>query len=148
LEALYTIGYEKTRLRQFITRLKEAEVDAVLDTRRRPNGGLAGYARQEDLSFLLQSGFGIDYVYLEDLAPADWLLKQFKQDKDWEAYEIAFRAQMEERAMIARAVPVLERYRHPCLLCYDRRPERCHNRLLAEGVRAIYPDLPVHHLLG
>lgn len=146
MEALFTIGFTKKTLERFIALLRAAEVDAVVDVRRFNTSRLAGWATREDLGFLLREGFGIDYVHVPELAPTPEMLKQLRAERDWQAYDAAFRALMTETAMLEQAAPVLARYRRPCLLCSEHLPDECHRRLLAEAIQAATPALPVHHL--
>jgi len=146
LEALYTIGYTKKSLERFVTLLREAGVDAVVDVRRFNTSQLAGWAKRDDLAFLLRSAFGIAYVHLPALAPTPEMLKSLRASRDWWAYDTAFRALMAETAMVKQAAPVLSGFRRPCLLCAEHQPAECHRRLLAEAFQAAMPGLAVHHL--
>jgi len=46
---LYTIGYQRKPLATFISQLREAGVDAVIDVRLRNTSHLAGYTKRDDL---------------------------------------------------------------------------------------------------
>ncbi len=146
MRPLFTIGYTAKPLRRFIALLREAGVDGVIDIRRHNTSQLAGFAKRDDLEFLLGEGFGIGYVHCPELAPTEEILKRYHQDKDWEAYAPAYQALIEEREMVARAREALCRYARPCLLCAEPGAERCHRRLLAEALAASDPDLEVIHL--
>jgi uncharacterized protein (DUF488 family) len=146
VDALYTIGYTRKPLERFIRLLQEAQVDAVVDIRRFNTSQLAGWAKRDDLAFLLRSAFGIDYVHLPELAPTPEMLKKLKKERDWPVYDRSFRTLMVETQMLAQAAPVLARFRRPCLLCSEHTAEACHRRLLAEALQAQTPELVVHHL--
>lgn len=148
MEALYTIGYTKKSLERFIGLLQGAGVDAVVDVRRFNTSQLAGWAKRDDLAFILRAAFGIDYVHLPSLAPTPEMLRDLRGSGDWPAYDTRFRALMTETAMLEAAAPVLARFRRPCLLCAEHTPEECHRRLLAEALQAQTPGLAVHHLTG
>jgi len=113
----------------------------VVDIRRRPDGGLLGYARQRDLPWIL-SLVGIDYWYLPELAPPDDLLARYREDRDWDAYvpeftERVLRTPAGEAALRA----IVEDPRVPALWCIEPTSERCHRRLVAERLPG-----PVCHL--
>lgn len=146
MERLLTIGYTRKSLQRFVELLREAGADAVIDTRRHNTSQLAGFAKREDLSFLLREGFGIGYEHRLELAPAAEILARYRQDRDWPSYVTAFEQLMEETGMAAVAREVLAPYRRPCLLCAEESPERCHRRLLAERVQRLIPGLEVVHL--
>jgi uncharacterized protein (DUF488 family) len=117
-----------------------------VDIRRRNTSQLAGFAKREDLAFLLREGFGIAYEHRPELAPTEELLTWRRRGGDWPAYVEAFERLMEERDMEVEARAALEPYRRPCLLCAEDRPDECHRRLLAERLQAAVPGLEVVHL--
>ena len=143
---LFTVGHTKKSLRRFVELLRNAEVDAVIDIRLNTSSQLMGYAKAEDLSFVLET-LGISYLHLPELAPTKELLQRYRGDKDWEAYESEFTELMKERGAASVAREALSRFSQPCLLCSEDKPDKCHRRLVAEIVAAEYPDTEVGHLL-
>jgi uncharacterized protein YeaO (DUF488 family) len=121
-------------------------VETVIDTRRRPDSPLSGYARKRDLPFILaQSAIG--YEHKPELAPPDDLLDRYRQDKDWPAYVGEF----EERVLNSRAAEatmreLLMRTKTLALLCSEPTAERCHRRLVAERMKTFAPALKIRHL--
>ena len=74
MPTLYTIGFTQLSLSDFVGLLRAAGVDAVVDTRLRNTSQLAGWAKRDDLAFLLREGFGIAYEHVTPFAPSDALL--------------------------------------------------------------------------
>jgi uncharacterized protein (DUF488 family) len=148
MPTLYTIGFTQLALAEFIGLLRGAGVDAVIDTRLRNTSQLAGWAKRDDLAFLLREGFGMAYEHVEPFAPTDELLDGYRSGRDWDSYAAAYRALLAERdaATIGRAL--LERYHAPCLLCSEPTPDRCHRRLLAEYLAQQLRGIVITHLLG
>lgn len=143
-----TIGFGKKGAERFTQLLKDASVSIVTDTRRRPDSPLSGYARQRDLPFILRAA-GIRYEYRPELAPPDWLLDRYRQDKDWSAYERDFDAFVLDTPAAEDAMKaLLERSRTEtaALLCSEPTPERCHRRLVAERMKRLDPELQIVHL--
>ena len=143
-----TIGFGKKGAERFTKLLKDASVSVVVDTRRRPDSSLSGYARQRDLPFILRSA-GIGYEYRPELAPPDWLLDRYRTDKDWKAYERDFAAFVLATPSAEAAMKeLLDRSRSEvgALLCSEPTPERCHRRLVAERMRELEPGLGIVHL--
>ncbi len=89
---LYTIGFTKKSAERFFTLLKSNGVQCLVDIRLRPNGQLAGFARQSDLPYFLTELAWCDYQHIADLAPTDEILSQYRDDKDWPRYEQRFEA--------------------------------------------------------
>lgn len=143
---VYTVGFTRKSLRQFVGLLLEAGVDAIIDVRLRNRSQLAGFAKQDDLAFLLREGFGIEYEHCPDLAPTPEILDAYKAGDAWSAYEGAFLCLLEERQATSIGQRILSRYQRPCLLCAEPAPDRCHRRLVAEWWLGRLPDLCVIHL--
>lgn len=146
MPTIYTIGYTRKSLRQFIGLLREAGVEAVIDVRLRNTSQLAGFAKRDDLAFLLRQGFGIAYEHVVELAPTAEILDAYKKDHDWSAYERAYQQLLAERDALVIGQQLLARYQRPCLLCAEDTPRHCHRRLLAEYLAERISDLEIVHL--
>ena len=143
---VYTMGYKGKSLQVFIDHLRAANVDAVIDIRLRNTSHLAGYTKRDDLAFLLREGFGIAYEHHPELAPTAEIREAYLADGDWAAYERQFVPLLVERQAEIVGQHILARYRTPCLLCAEAKPDHCHRRLVAEYWAANFPGLVVGHL--
>jgi uncharacterized protein (DUF488 family) len=146
MPTVYTIGFQRKPLSEFIELLRQAGVDAVIDVRLRNTSQLAGYTKKDDLAFLLNEGFGIAYEHHPELAPTDDILDAYRQDKDWAVYEARFDPLLAARQAEQAGCAVLSRYQSPCLLCAEPTADQCHRRLVAEYWAAHIPDLTIVHL--
>jgi uncharacterized protein (DUF488 family) len=143
---VYTMGYKGKSLQVFIDHLRAANVDAVIDIRLRNTSHLAGYTKRDDLAFLLREGFGIAYEHHPELAPTAEIREAYLADGDWAAYERQFVPLLVERQAEIVGQHILARYRAPCLLCAEAKPDHCHRRLVAEYWATNFPGLVVGHL--
>jgi uncharacterized protein (DUF488 family) len=148
MPTLYTIGFTQLALAEFVGLLRGAGVDAVIDTRLRNTSQLAGWAKRDDLAFLLREGFGIAYEHIPLFAPSDELLDGYHADRDWDAYVPVYRGLLAERPTLDLGRQLLERYCAPCLLCSEPTPDRCHRRLLAEYLAEQLGGIVITHLLS
>src|SRR5262245_31747998 len=146
MPTIYTIGFTQLSLAEFIGLLRGAGVDALVDTRLRNTSQLAGWAKRDDLAFLLREGFGIAYEHIPPFAPSDELLDRYHSDRDWEAYVPIYRDLLATRPILDLARGMFERYQAPCLLCSEPTPDRCHRRLLAEYLAEHLHGVVVTHL--
>lgn len=143
---LCTIGFAQKSLRRFIHLLQSAGVTKLIDTRLHNTSQLAGFAKKDDLSFILET-FSIEYEHVPDLAPTDDILKRFKKvDKDWQAYERAFNQLLEERQAAKLWTSPVFASRVICLLCAEHAAHYCHRRLVAEHFKSVYPEIEIRHL--
>ena len=70
--AVSTIGFTKTTAERFFERLLNAGVKKVVDVRLHNTSQLAGFAKADDLAYLLKKIGGIEYVHQPLLAPHPW----------------------------------------------------------------------------
>ncbi|MEW6097089.1 MAG: DUF488 domain-containing protein [bacterium] len=143
---VYTIGFTKKSLREFIALLKKAKVDLVVDVRLNNSSQLAGYSKGTDLAFLLKEGFGIDYRHEIKLAPTKEILKRFKADDDWEQYTKDFVALLKSRKVIVELGKELMSKGTICLLCTEATANKCHRRLIAEYWAKELDGVEIFHL--
>jgi uncharacterized protein (DUF488 family) len=146
MPTIYTIGYTKKSLEEFIRRLRDADVEAVIDVRLRNTSQLAGFSKRDDLAFLLREGFGIEYEHKPELAPTPDILEAYKAGGEWEAYEQSFRQLLDEREAEDAGRDVLSRFQRPCLLCSEPDADQCHRRLVAEWWKKHLPNITIIHL--
>lgn len=142
---LFTIGFAKKNLKTFIGKLQQAGVAKVVDIRLRNTSQLAGYAKKDDLEYVLGL-VGIGYEHRTELAPTDEILDGFKKKKlSWQDYERMFKELLAQRKPVQRISLVSEKG-PVCLLCAEDKPAHCHRRLVAEYYGAHIKGLDIKHL--
>jgi uncharacterized protein (DUF488 family) len=146
MRTVFTIGHTQTSLEHFVRRLQDAAADAVIDVRLRNTSQLAGFAKRDDLAFILREGFGIEYEHRLELAPTVEMLDAHKAGGDWSTYEREFQLLLAERDATATGRELLTRYQRPCLLCAEPAADLCHRRLVAEWWSEQIGDLEITHL--
>lgn len=146
MPTVYTLGFQRKSLSDFIGLLRESGVQAVIDIRLRNTSQLSGYTKRDDLAFLLREGFGIDYEHHLELAPTDDIIDSYRKDKDWSSYEKALVSLLKERQAEEAGTEILSRYQAVCLLCSEPSADHCHRRLVAEYWAEHMPDLDIVHL--
>ena len=143
---LYTIGFTQKSAEIFFGLLRQHGIRRLVDIRLNPGGQLAGFAKQNDLPYLLANLANCKYVYAPELAPTKEILQDFLKDSDWPHYATLFEALMDERQ-----VPGIMNHADfedsvSCLLCSEPTPEQCHRRLVAERLARSWLDVEVIHL--
>ena len=140
-----TIGFSKKDLREFIRRLKNAGVKKVIDIRLNNTSQLAGYAKKQDLEFILEL-VGIGYEHCLAFAPDDALMNEYKEKKiSRTEFERRFEQLLEERNALAG----FDLQNEPdivCLLCSEDKPTDCHRLLVAEKMQKYYDGVVINHL--
>ncbi|HLJ64442.1 MAG TPA: DUF488 domain-containing protein [Stellaceae bacterium] len=129
--SLYTIGYEKAGLSDFIATLGKAGIATLIDVRALPLSRRAGFSKRQ-LQAAVEDA-GMRYVHLRALGtPPEG--REAHRRRDWNRFwrivdvklgsdEAAL--ELQHAAELAAAAPV-------CLLCYEGDPHICHRRRVAE----------------
>jgi uncharacterized protein (DUF488 family) len=143
---LYTIGFTQKSLRQFVDLLRAADVDGVVDIRLNNTSQLAGFAKRDDLAFILEL-CGIGFLEEKRLAPTPDILEAYHHDYDWAAYVAGFEVLLAERPLADVLASIEKCFERPCLLCAEPEPSRCHRRLVADAFTQLRPGLDVRHLM-
>lgn len=140
-----TIGFSKKSLRTFASALQHHKVDRVIDTRLQNTSQLAGFAKKDDLAFILQL-LNIDYLHDLSLAPTEELLKAIKQKEiSWGEFETTFTALLQQRKVETRMDEWIGD-RVPCFLCSEEKPHHCHRKLVVDYLREFDHRLEIVHL--
>jgi len=145
MATIYTIGFTQKPLRRFVDILQTAGVDAVIDIRLRNVSQLAGWAKRDDLAFILEL-LDISYEHQPDLAPTSDILDRYRKDEDWSAYVRKFQPLLRERNAQVIGQAIFQRHSAPCLLCSEATADQCHRRLVAEFWAKHLPNLQIIHL--
>lgn len=143
---IYTIGFAKKNLRTFIKKLQLAGITKVIDIRLHNTSQLAGYAKKDDLEYIL-SLVGIGYEHHPELAPTEEILNGYKKKKlSWQDYEGKFKEVLTQRNPMQGINFINEKGGTICLLCAEDKPIQCHRRLVAEYYSTNIEGLQIKHL--
>lgn len=144
---LYTIGFTQKNAETFFELLRQNGVRCLIDIRLKPNGQLAGFAKQSDLPYFLDKLVcGCQYIYMPELAPTEDILNEYRKSRDWQQYAQHFERLMDERN-IPKTLKKEDFTSEPCcLLCSEPTPEKCHRRLVAERLATYWTDMEIIHL--
>jgi uncharacterized protein (DUF488 family) len=142
---LYTIGFTKKTAAQFFELLIRNNVKRLIDIRLNNKSQLAGFAKGEDLSYLLPKIGNIEYVYKPEYAPTKELLDRYRDKQiDWIGYDREYIQILKERDILKNIDWAL--FDGACLLCSEETADACHRRLLAEYLAAANRDIVIKHL--
>lgn len=142
---IFTIGFTQSSAERCFGRLKEAGLQRLLDIRLNNRSQLAGFAKQDDLKFFLESICGMDYRHEPLLAPTQDILDAYKKNGgQWSVYEEQFLALMRERQVESKLSP--DDFAQPTvLLCSEATADHCHRRLVVEYLQQHWPEVkPIH----
>lgn len=133
MSEIFTIGFGQKSLKNFIQLLKKAGVTKVIDVRLNNTSQLSGFAKKDDLQFILEL-VGIDYVHDISVAPDKLLLDDYKKKNiDWRNYEERYINSLVKKGISNKLIDSIQTGK-ACLLCSEHKPDYCHRRLLAEFI--------------
>lgn len=142
MPVLYTIGYERSALEDFLATLTDAGVQLLVDIRERP------YSRRQEFSKgALREAVeraGMAYRHERELGAPVHIRHAVQETGDYETF---FRRYREH---LARQEPALQglvgEQRTPmALLCYEADPAQCHRSVVAERLAEL-TGAEMHHL--
>lgn len=141
---IFTIGYERTTVPEFVAALQTAGVERVIDVRALPLSRRPGFSKSPLRAALAEAG--IDYVHLKALGtPAEGrTAARAGRHADMERI---YAGQLELPEAIKQSAEMLElaREKPSALLCMEREPAHCHRTLL---LHAVAPEADVVDLFA
>ena len=143
---IYTIGFTKKSLEEFVNLLKKNKITKLIDTRLSRDSQLSGFAKSKDIKYVLEEVLKIKYKVIPEFSPTKELLKTYQKDKDWEKYEEGFLELIKERELERFKDIVLDEKERICLLCSEEKADKCHRRLLAEFFSSLGNKVNIIHL--
>jgi uncharacterized protein (DUF488 family) len=141
---IFTIGYEGATVGEFLSALRQAGVERVIDVRAVANSRRPGFSKTPLRNALAEEG--IDYVHLRALGtPADG--RAAARAGRHEDLKRIYAGQLELPEAMAEGAQMLDlaREKPSALLCYERDPAGCHRTLLW---KAVAPDAEVIDLFA
>ena len=143
---IYTIGFTKKSAEKFFTILSKSGAKHLLDIRLNNNSQLAGFTKRDDLRYFLLKIVKMEYHEMHELAPDESILKEYRDNRDWAKYEVAYNKLIKQR-QIERYIPINLIQEGIVLLCSEAEPIHCHRRLAAEYLaKTISAEVNIEHL--
>ena len=151
---LFTIGFKRRSAENFFKTLQRAQVQKLIDIRRKNASQLAGFTKGPDLRYFLQECFSIAYEHIPEFGPSEKLLKEYqtrlgkrkKDDAAWAYYVERFKDEVLSQSTIKRFQKATANSASVCFLCSEENAERCHRRLVAEYLQKQLGNIEVIHL--
>jgi len=130
---LFTIGYEGSDVKSFISRLEQSRIRRVVDVRDVPLSRKPGFSKTPLRAKLEREG--IEYVHIRQLGSPKAIRNRLKEDADYASFFGSFSTYLDDQQMA-----IDEAYRNACeatccLMCFERMPDKCHRSMVAEKIR-------------
>ena len=129
---VFTIGYEATTMAEFISALKSAGVEQLIDVRALPLSRRPGFSKNILAASLKAEGIG--YVHLKALGtPKEGRDAAKKGDRATLERVYDIQLGLPEAQADAARMRALAEEKPSALLCFERDPASCHRSLLLEA---------------
>lgn len=147
MPTIATIGFAKKNLKEFLYLLKNANVTCLIDTRLNNTSQLSGFAKKQDLEFLLEEFMNIQYIHRLDLAPTKNILTEFKSKEiTWEEYTAQYLMLLKDRKIDSKIDELFGNNNTICFLCSEHKHHFCHRSLLADYIKESNKEIKIIHL--
>lgn len=131
---LFTIGYEKSELQDFIQTVRAAGVDVLVDIRDRAQSRRKGFSKTALSAALNEAGIG--YIHYRELGdPKEG--REAARAGDFERFKTIYSAVLksdEAQAALSK-LESLSQEHAICLLCYERDHRECHRKMVADSLK-------------
>lgn len=141
---LFTIGYERSNLSDFVATLKLSGVDVLADIRDRAQSRRPGFSKSA-LSDALNKA-NIRYVHLKELGDPK-AGREAARRGDFAEFRRVFSSVMatEEAKSAVLQIAELLKESNVCLMCYERDEKTCHRKIVSDDLKK-RTGKPVTHL--
>ena len=130
---LFTVGYEGTDIKSFVTHLKSHAINCLIDVRERPQSRKPGFSKSS-LSMRLERE-GILYLHLKELGSPKLLRDGLKHTGDYGTF---FRDMDEYIGRKQGAIETAYAYvtsKTCCLMCFEYLASACHRKIVAKKIK-------------
>jgi len=143
-EPIFTIGYEKSNIDDFVSRLADAEIEVLVDVRELPLSRKKGFSKN-GLNAAVRTA-GIDYLHVKALGdpkPGREAARAGNLDLFVEIFMQHMEGKDAQTALTELADTV--KRKRVCLTCFERHHEGCHRKIVAERLSALV-GAPIKHI--
>jgi len=130
---IYTIGYEGMRIEDFLSLLREHDIETIVDIRELPLSRKPGFSKKA-LAETLNLG-GLEYVHLPALGCPKAIRDRYRADGNWQSYRRGFLKYLKTQNAIIVELSALAAYSNCALLCFEADFNFCHRAMVADAVK-------------
>lgn len=140
---LWTIGYEKVGVPDFVAALKAAKIKTLIDVREVANSRRAGFSKKSLAASL--GAAGIAYIHMKPLGTPK-AGREAARKGDTKTMTRIFEAKMaepESQLALAETAELANKGRI-CLMCLEHDWRECHRTIVAKHLEADFGITPAH----
>lgn len=128
-KSVFTVGYEKRKIDDFVKILKGHKIDIIIDIRAN------GHSRKPGFSYLTLKkrleNEGIDYLQMKELG-APKKLRDGLKEKGYGWFFKEYEKYIETEPLELDKLEKITKYSKSCLMCFELEPRECHRSIVAK----------------
>jgi len=128
--ALFTFGYEKRELGDFVGVLVENKIEILADIRINPLSRKKGFSKNQLAAELTEAG--IEYVHFRELGTPQQIRDRLHTDWDYARFFRDYEAYVKTQKDTLERLAKLAAKKRVCIMCFEREPNQCHRKVVAE----------------
>jgi uncharacterized protein (DUF488 family) len=142
---LFTIGYEGLDQRRFMAHLAHNKISVIADVRHLPLSRKKGFSKSSLTEMLNKNN--IEYISFRELGTSKDMRNKLYETRDYATFFDKYRKLMaDKKESLDRILELLENGQKVSLLCFERDPELCHRKIVAEEVKIRNNGLRINHI--
>jgi len=139
---LFSTGYEKESLDEFISKLEKAGIGAVIDVREIPLSRKNGFSKKT-LEVELNKR-NIKYYHFPELGSPRKIRHELYSTGDYLSFFKAYRKYVHnEKPAVEQLNKVISEEKTSTLMCFEKNEELCHRSIITSEIMKINPEVTV-----
>lgn len=127
---LFTTGYQGESVLNFIHKISDKDIGAIIDIRENPFSRKPGFSKAILASHLKHAG--IEYYHFQELGTPKPLRNLLAEKGDYEVFFQNYKNYLQEfRDSLDDLIDIGSKKRI-CLMCFEKDPHLCHRKIVAE----------------
>ena len=140
---IFTIGYEGLDIDQFLSSLREHDIETVIDVREMPISRKPGFSKKALERTLSMNER--EYRHLVALGCPKSIRDDYRADGNWKRYTERFQKYLATQSDAIAALSTLAKSSRCALLCYEADFNFCHRSMVASAVKQ-FAGMRVRHI--
>jgi len=139
---IMTIGYEGRSIDEFLKRLIDEKIHALVDVRDHPWSMKYGFKRHQLEIYCKE--MDIDYISMPVLGVPEVIRNDLKRTGNYTTFFKIYNKRLQDRKEDLRYLNDLSRRKRIALMCFEQEPERCHRSALGKELVRRGAEVVIH----
>lgn len=144
-KVIFTIGYESLKTEDFIARLKENDIEILVDVREIPWSRKRDFSKSQLENLIGQ--YDIKYIHIQKFGSPSVLRKKVREDNNYKQFFIEYKNYLKTQIDELRKFHEILEKSVCCLMCFEKNVEICHRKIIVSEIKKLHNNgLKIIHL--